>query len=115
MKHSTGKPTKAEAARMARLKVMPCVSCVIAFGRFETCGPTEVHHLLSGNKRRGHMFTIPLGRWHHQGIPPKDMSAVTATRVFGPSLAKQSKKFRELYGNDDFLLEQVNKQLGELR
>ena len=59
---------------------------------------TQVHHLnqfgLAGKKRRGDKFSIPLCPFHHQGI---------GTGI-GPSLAKQSKAFRQKYGSDDELL-----------
>lgn len=113
MKHSTGKPTKAEAARMARLKGMWCIACFHTPHVTPGYRTPEVHHLLSGNRRRGHMFTIPLCPWHHRGehydYGPKDME-----QVHGPSLARTSKKFREAFGSDDELLELTNKQLGEM-
>lgn len=60
---------------MAAIKNMPCIACEIERERRKVerrhmpdsqCGPTEVQHLLSGNKRRGHSATIPLGS-HHLG------------------------------------------------
>lgn len=112
MHRNAKRPTKAEAARMARLKAMPCVACVTeSIPQFE---PTEVHHLLSGNRRRGHMFTIPLCAWHHRGIPGA-RSAFPDTpallRCFGPSLARSSKAFHAAFGTDDELLERTNKLL----
>lgn len=111
MKHSTGKPTKAEAARMAFLKHLPCV--VGGLRQFHVClGMTEVHHLLSGNKRRGHLYTIPLCAWHHRGDAGNWMAS-EAVKLCGPSLARTSKKFRALYGSDDELLALTNKILLE--
>lgn len=105
MKHSTGKPTKAEADRMGRLKEMRCavISCIQ--------GPCDVHHLLSGNRRRGHMFTIPLCAWHHRGVPLGGLRLDTLEALLGPSLALTSKKFHERYGTDDELLESTNAAL----
>lgn len=109
MRHSTGKPTKAEAERMERLKRMwRCIAC-------ERNGYVEIHHLLSGNKRRGHMFTIPLCRWCHRGqSTPFSTETVKGLEAnVGPSLARTSKKFHERYGTDDELLERTNQLLKE--
>ncbi len=109
--HSKAKrATAAEKARMARLKEMPCVCCGIDGS--EQIGPTEVHHLLSGNKRRGHLFTIPLCCVHHRGVvPPWTFSPFRIRTFYGVCLAKFPKRFRELYGSDDELLARTNKLL----
>lgn len=76
------------------------------------CGPTEVHHLLSGNKRRGHMHSIPLGSYHHRAVPWEGFTLRQMAETFGPSLAKGSKPFRAKFGGDDELLEEVNRMIG---
>lgn len=108
MKHSTNAPTKAEAARMARLKEIGCIACRLEGIEERFCGATEVHHLLSGNRRRGHLFTIPLGEWHHRAKITEGLTARQAELMWGPSLARGSKPFHERYGDDDALLEDVN-------
>lgn len=99
------RPTKAEAARMARLKEMGCIVCFGNGGK--NWPPAEVHHLLSGNKRRGHAFTIPLCPWHHRG-DHTGFGSKFLTATLGPSLARQSKRFHETYGDDDSLLAKTN-------
>jgi len=93
---------------MAELKQMFCIAC--AAGKRVTCAQVEVHHLLSGNRRRGHLFTIPLCPWHHRadhgGWGIKFME-----QAVGPSLARTSKKFRAEYGSDDELLGATNLML----
>lgn len=112
MKHSTRKPTKAEAERMARLSAMPCVVCRLRLRPLIQPSPTEVHHLLSGNKRRGHLFTIPLCGWHHRGIGSQPVTGGDMTcDLHGPSLALRSKKFHETYGSDNELLALTNELL----
>ena len=69
----------------------------------------EVHHLLSGNRRRGHQFTIPLCRWHHRS--DSYITKSQATELYGPSLALNSKAFHERYGSDDSLLAKTNELL----
>ena len=117
MRHSTRAPTKAERAHLAAVKALPCVACVIddRFTELTVCGPTEVHHLLSGNKRRGHMFVLPLGRYHHRGEPLDGMSARAMRALHGPSLARQSKLFHAGYGDDASLLARVNAMLAGRR
>ena len=106
------RPTKDEKARMDKLSRIRCVAC---WGTDRCCGKTTVHHLnkfgRAGQKRRGHAFTIPLGEWHHQGIPLKGLTTKDMQLAFGPSLAKQSKAFRTTYGTDDELLAKVNELL----
>jgi hypothetical protein len=97
------------------VKLLPCIACTI--GGTSVCGRTEVHHLnfdgKAGQKRRGDWFTIPLGIFHHRGIPPDGMSAMQAGMIYGPSLAKSSKRFRAVFGEDDELLAKVNEILGQ--
>lgn len=103
MKHSTGKPTKAEAQRMARLKELPCAAC-------KRSVHVEIHHLKHASKRRGHMFTIPLCRWCHQGqATPFSTETVEGMTInIGPSLARGSKPFHAFFGTDEELLAATN-------
>ena len=93
MRTSTGKPTKFEAERMDAFQRVGCVACYL-HGRYSE---PQVHHLLSGNKRRGHRYTIPMCPAHHQGIGH-------VPDLHGPSLAKQSKLFHITFGSDAELL-----------
>jgi hypothetical protein len=92
-----------------------CVACRIDGKRNFN---VQVHHLnaggKAGQKRRGDMFTIPLCPWHHQGLTPQGKDSEWATNYMGPSLAKQSKAFREKYGSDDSLLAYTNDRLTNL-
>ncbi len=105
MKRRRIKPTKAESARMDRISRLRCVAC---WDTGLCCGKTEVHHLTSGGKRRGHAYTVPLGLWHHQGIPLAGSDTEQMRLFFGPSLRLESKAFHEAYGSDDELLAKVN-------
>jgi hypothetical protein len=105
---SRKKPTKSESKRMAILSRIRCVAC---WDTGLTCGRTEVHHLISGGRRRGHSYTISLGLYHHQGIPLPGWTLHQMRTYFGPSLRLESKAFRERYGTDDELLAKVNKHL----
>lgn len=111
MKHSTGKPTKKESKRMDAIKdASICVCCKQR--RLMSCY-VEVHHLLSGNKRMGHMFTIGLCPWHHRGVPMYGYKRRQMQEIYGDSLAHGSKPFHELFGSDMDLLEMQNGMLDE--
>ena len=112
MKHSTGNPTKAEQARFAKLKAMKCIACTLngkASGDedYDTV-PPEIHHIKSGGRRIGHMATLPLCHWHHQGVPYDGMTAAWLLERVGPSVHKHTKPFRRRYGTEAELLETVN-------
>jgi hypothetical protein len=78
-------------------------------------GACEAHHLLSGGRRRGHLFTVGLCRWHHQAVPPREgMSEASAMAMYGPSVATGSKPFHLMYGSDDKLLEFQNALLAQV-
>lgn len=117
MKSKAKPATKAEREHLAAVKALPCIACFIEarFNVLTVCGPTEVHHTLSGNKRRGHMFVLPLGRWHHRAVPFDGLSARQMRSLHGPSLARESKMFRLWYGDDDVLLARVNELLAQRR
>jgi hypothetical protein len=114
MRKSTGKPTKSQAKRFERFNAIGCIACRKTGNLF--CGPVEAHHLnlggRAGQKRRGHDYTIPLGQWHHRGLTLPGRTLTDMREVFGPSLARQSKAFREFFGSDDQLLAEVNQLLG---
>ena len=114
MRHSTGRPTKAEAARMAKLKRMQCIACHTGTARLMNISGSEVHHLLSGNRRRGHMFTIPLCAWHHRGHIGPLWTKRYAREMLGPSLADGSKPFHATFGTDNELLKATNDLLERL-
>jgi hypothetical protein len=100
---------KAREHRFRRLKEMGCIASWLD-GRPNV--PAEIHHLnlggRAGNKRRGDEFTIPLSAWHHRGEPLPGRTATQMTLIYGPSLARESRAFRQRYGTDDQLLSKVN-------
>ncbi len=61
------KPTKEEAEWMDRIVRLGCIVCWNEGRRGE---PPDVHHILSGGRRMGHLFTIPLCPGHHRGGVP---------------------------------------------
>lgn len=108
MNHSTGKPTVAEAARIYRMLEMGCIACRIQFGIKITA---EVHHIVEGNRRLGHWFTLPLCPGHHRGVWP-DFEVLGTDLVRPPvSLADGSKRFEAEYGTERELWERVQREL----
>lgn len=93
--------TKADRARFDAFRRIGCIACRKR-GRFSFA---DVHHLLSGNRRRGHRYTIPLCPAHHRGVEHDE-------DIHGPSLAKSPKRFRAAFGKDDDLLSEVDELLG---
>lgn len=60
-------PTAAESEWMAAIAEMGCCVC-LKFHKVFT--PAAVHHIVEGQRRVGHMFTIPLcDPGHHQNSP----------------------------------------------
>lgn len=122
---STGTPTNAERARFDAIKAIGCiVAHELGIYFLDENGerqpvPCEIHHLTvggrHGQKRRGHLFTVGLNPWLHRGVPFGGMDAVSCQMRFGPSYAREPRRFREEVGDDERLLTLQNKLIGELK
>jgi len=64
----------------------------------------DYHHLISGSRRRGHLFGIGLCPWHHRAVPNWGCIAPEMRKHYGPSLMDGSRTFHMAYGSDDELL-----------
>ena len=102
MRHSTGTPTKAEARRMDTIKNDVVCVCCDQLGLISSY--VEIHHILSGNRRIGHLATVGLCPWHHRGIPFEGHTKASMRLEYGHSLADGSKPFRKQFGSDAELL-----------
>jgi hypothetical protein len=107
MKHSTGKPTKAEQKRFEDIKRLGCVACA----SLNVWSPAhEIHHLLRGNKRLGHVWSIPLCRGHHRGDWDPAQRA-----IFSPNeriaISDGRKAFERVYPSEMDLWRKVQKRL----
>lgn len=122
MKHSTGKPTKAQQERLDAIHAMPCIACVKEAGFARKRGETpmgqpsrtEAHHLVDKGCRihsGGHDATIPLCGWHHEGILVYPLSGREMRDLYGPSLKKHKRDFIPQYGSERELLTEVDEQL----
>ena len=95
-------PTKADRRRFDALHELGCIACRV--NGVVTITTVEIHHLVEGNKRLGHSFTIPLCAWHHRGDAENAMEMLK-----GPSLARNKRAFAKEYGTERELLAAVNR------
>ena len=112
MRHSTGNRTKAEQARFDKMKEMGiCMACYqLGMQGYQY---VEIHHLLSGNKRIGHMATVSLCPYHHRGAWEGVAGSLADARAgYGASVSHGSKLFRAEFGTDKELLAMQNEFLG---
>lgn len=65
MKNNAPRATKAEKARAAIILSLTCVYCTLA-GDFRK-RELENHHIVRGNKRLGHWYTLQVCAGHHRG------------------------------------------------
>lgn len=113
---STGKPTAAQADRFRRIRELGCVACRLR-GRAWPVMEVEIHHLLDGGRRIGHDATIGLCHYHHQAkrLPWPDFGySLHVERLgLGPSLEREPRRFREVFGQDRDLLALQNQLIKE--
>jgi hypothetical protein len=111
---STGTPTKAQIERFEAIHRLGCVACRMR----GLVRPTEVHHMTiggrHGQKRRGHDETIGLCEYHHRGVFPEGWGKEQTLSRLGPSYAREPRRFREVFGQDDALLQNQNDLIARL-
>ncbi len=88
---------KAEREWMARIVDIGCIAC----RKDGESSPASVHHIVQGNRRLGHLFTLPLCYPHHQG----DGRIV-------PSVHFSKRSFVNSYGSELELLAGLQVQFG---
>lgn len=71
-------PNMAERAWMDRIAELPCIACEQDGNERQA----SVHHIVQGNRRLGHLFTLPLCYQHHQGNGREVPSVHFAKRTF---------------------------------
>lgn len=117
------KATPAEAERETLARSFGCICCYInirdsLFQRAPSrC--TKNHCNLggrAGSLNRGERFTFIACEWHHLGnsveIGSRFLTQTEMARRYGPSLAKGSKTFRAVYGDDDTLIALTDEMIG---
>ena len=90
-------PTRQEREWMRRIADLGCIAC----RQDGHSSPASVHHIVQGNRRLGHLFTLPLCPEHHQG----DGRQV-------PSVHGAKRTFVQRYGSELELLAGLQVELG---
>ena len=93
--------TAADRERFRKLQEHGCIACKL---RGLGYSAPDIHHTLSGGRRRGHQFTLPLCPAHHRGVGH-------VPELHGPSLAKTPRRFKQEFGDDETLLALVNEAI----
>lgn len=89
LRHPGPPATAEEKTRIKRLFTeVGCICCLLRFGTYN--GLIEVHHIVRGNKRIGHWYTLPLCRAHHQ----------TKGEGVWTSIANGRKAFAAIHGSE---------------
>jgi hypothetical protein len=107
--HGVGAVKKAEQARIERMLVLGCAACA-AIG-IPNHHLIECHHILAGNKRMGHRFTLALCRGHHRNefTLTQRLSLTVEQQA---SIATGRKPFNKVFGTERQLLEKTDFLLG---
>ena len=109
--HSTEPPTPMDEVRFHMMRKRGCIACLMNRARGIATATfakkdLEIHHLLRGGVRLGHHATVCLCHYHHQGkrLPFLDQGYKAQAAIFGPSLGREPRRFRAMYGDNDALL-----------
>lgn len=86
---------------MDRICQLGCVVCRLVYGVFS---PAVPHHILSGSKRKGHLWTIPLCDPGHHQNPKEGMIARHPTKA----------RFEAAYGTEEELLEKTRQMIAAM-
>lgn len=101
-------PTRYEAERMDAMMRLGCVCCAMLFSLPVVA--QECHHILSGGRRMGHYFTLPLCRGHHQGDwSPEQIELIPAKKRV--AISDGRKAFNAVYNSERKLWEVVQDRL----
>lgn len=108
MKTSLRAPTRYEAERLEAMMRLGCVACAMLFSLPVIA--QECHHILSGGRRMGHWFTLPLCRGHHQGDWSKEQKELIEPTML-VAISDGRKAFVAVYPSERELWELVQKRL----
>lgn len=109
MKHSTKPPTKAEGERIQKMLKLGCVCCMVT----EYWVQPECHHIVEGDRRLGHLWTLPICPGHHRGAWSTAQLAHYAEcqLPLPPSISSGSKAFERQYGTQKELYRKLQARL----
>lgn len=97
-------PTVSESDRIDRMLLLGCTFCIvlgIPNFRFIEC-----HHIVEGNRRLGHLYTLPLCRGHHreEWEPDQVLNLEVKELV---AISSGSKAFIPIYGTERYHWEKI--------
>jgi hypothetical protein len=93
--------TKAEALFQRAVRDLGCIVCWLDMGIHDS--PCEIHHMLSGGRRMGEMYVLPLCPTHHRG-GRNDSEVVSRDH--------NQRRFEARYGTEMSLLEKTRELVG---
>ncbi len=93
--------TKDEKLHLDRVQQLGCIVCRLEYKWYS---PAEIHHIIDGNKRKGHFYVLPLCPSHHRG---------GSDGVGGQYVSRHPYKarFEDKYGQESDLLGHVQDRL----
>lgn len=106
MNHSTGKPTKYEAERIDAMLRLGCCCCA----QLALWNVAECQHIVEGNRRLGHWYTLPICPGHHRGVWTSDQVEVIPPLAL-VAISDGSKRFTKIYGTQRDLWMKVQQRL----
>jgi hypothetical protein len=108
MKTSLSSPTRYEQERIEAMLRLGCVACAHLHLPY-SC--VELHHILQGNVRMGHWYTIPLCTGHHRNTSwsREQFQLIPAEKRI--SIAHGRKAFTRYYPSERELWERVQNRL----
>ncbi len=111
------RPSAEEQRRISLMMQLGCVACALL--GTPNLEYTECHHIVEGNKRLGHLYTIPLCAGHHRGIWTCEQyewipvtKLVSITMTLGLSTRSNRRNFVAAYRPERDLWERVQNKLG---
>lgn len=101
------KQVRATAWEKLRIDAMMKGGCILTMYRRERGlavpppGKIECQHIVRNNQRMGHIYTIPLHIYYHQGRVPRGYTLEDARELLGAALTDSMRVFRASHGVDD--------------
>jgi hypothetical protein len=85
---------------MEAVQALGCIACLVDGKGYYVA--EEIHHVLSGGRRRGHKFVLPLCYVHHRS---------GTNNVYSVSRHPWKREFERRYGTEQKLLAVVDEML----
>ena len=103
LKRRLAKTTPEQQKRQDAIRELGCIACIMDNAPV-FCGDPTIHHQTTSGRTISQDATVCLGRWHHQGVCLDHFTTSKMLGLFGPSLAKEPRRFVSCYGSNAELL-----------